>query len=295
MLDGLFTQAVLPACLFIIMLGMGLSLTKNDFYQVAKFPKAVLIGTLGQMLVLPIVGFTIAYFFMPDAALAVGLVLLAACPGGTTSNLVTHMAKGDLALSISLTAISSMLTLVTIPLIVGVALLTFSNLETQVELPVTKMVGALLLLTLIPVSLGMWVRSRKPNQSLIWSKYIGRFSSVFLLLLIVLVCVSEYQTLDEHILNAGPATLALNVTMMLTAWWVARIAKLNEAQSTSITIEIGIQNSTLAMLIATAFLQSPAMAIPAAVYSVIMFASSAVLIYLRHPSTGASKRVVTES
>lgn len=295
MLDGLFTQAVLPACLFIIMLGMGLSLTKNDFYQVAKFPKAVLIGTLGQMLVLPIVGFTIAYFFVPDAALAVGLVLLAACPGGTTSNLVTHMAKGDLALSISLTAISSMLTLVTIPLIVGVALLTFSNLETQVELPVTKMVGALLLLTLIPVSLGMWVRSRQPNQSLIWSKYIGRFSSVFLLLLIVLVCVSEYQTLDEHILNAGPATLALNVTMMVTAWLVARIAKLNEAQSTSITIEIGIQNSTLAMLIATAFLESPAMAIPAAVYSVIMFASSAVLIYLRHPSTGASKRVVTES
>lgn len=294
MLNGLFTQAVLPACLFIIMFGMGLSLTKKDFYQVAKFPKAVLIGTVGQMLVLPVVGFAIAYFFMPDAALAVGLVLLAACPGGTTSNLVTHMAKGDLALSISLTAISSILTLVSIPIIVGLALLTFSNLETQVELPVTKMVGALLLLTLIPVSLGMWVRSFKPNQALGWSKHIGRFSTVFLLALIVFVAVSEYKTLDEHIMNAGPATLALNIIMMVTAWLVARMAKLNEAQSTSITIEIGIQNSTLAMLIATAFLSSPAMAIPAAVYSVIMFASSAVLIYLRHPETSVGKKVAAE-
>lgn len=286
MLDGLFTQAVLPVCLFIIMFGMGLSLTKQDFYQVAKFPKAVLIGVVGQMLVLPAVGFAIAYVLLPtEAAMAVGLVLVAACPGGTTSNLITHMAKGDLALSISLTAISSLLTLVSIPLVVGLALLTFSDLETQVELPVSKMIGALLVLTLIPVSLGMWVRSRKPVQAVDWSRYLGRFSTVFLLALIVFVSISEYKTMDEHIKNVGPATLALNITMMLMAWLVARLAKLNEAQSTSITIEIGIQNSTLAMLIATAFLSNPAMAIPAAIYSVIMFASSAVLIYLRRPSS----------
>lgn len=294
MLDGLFTQAVLPACLFIIMFGMGLSLTKKDFYQVARFPKAVLIGTVGQMLVLPVVGFAIAYFFIEEAALAVGLILLAACPGGTTSNLVTQMAKGDLALSISLTAISSMLTLVSIPLIVGLALLVFADTSTQVELPVAKMIGALLVLTLMPVSLGMWVRSRKPNRALIWSGYLGRFSTVFLIVLILFVVISEYQTLDEYILSAGSAALALNVIMMLSAWLVAHFAKLNDAQSTSITIEIGIQNSTLAMLIATAFLGSPAMAIPAAVYSVIMFATSAVLIYLRHPSTGVSKGVTSE-
>ncbi len=285
MLSGMFTQVVLPLCLFIIMFGMGLSLTKGDFAQVARFPKAVVIGTLGQMLVLPLVGFGIAYGFMDNPALAVGLVLLAACPGGTTSNLVTQLAKGDLALSISLTAISSIATLVTIPLIVGLALLVFSNQDTQVPLPVTKMVGALLVLTLIPVALGMWVRSRRPNQAINASRYIGRFSTVFLLLLIIFVGASEYATLHQHVQEVGPVTLALNVTMMLTAWAVARLARLNPAQSTSITIEIGIQNSTLAMLIATTFLASPAMAIPAAVYSVMMFATSAVLIALRHPAS----------
>src|SRR5690606_15131194 len=141
MTSSIFSQLILPISLFVIMFGMGLSLTTTDFKRVAVYPKAVLVGVVGQMVLLPAVGFLIAAVLLDQPALAVGLVLLAACPGGTTSNLITHEARGDLALSVTLTAIVSVVTIMTIPLITGIAMRVFADVSTHVSLPVGQMMA----------------------------------------------------------------------------------------------------------------------------------------------------------
>ncbi|WP_111493496.1 MULTISPECIES: bile acid:sodium symporter family protein [Marinobacter] len=282
MTSSVFSQVILPLSLFVIMFGMGLSLRVADFTRVARFPRAVLLGSVGQMLLLPLMGFAVAAWLLPTPALAIGLVLLAACPGGTTSNLVTYLARGDLALSVSLTAISSLLTLVTIPLITGLAFVAFADARTQVEVPVSTMMGALFLITLLPVMLGMGVRARAERVAAWLEPKVNVFGALFLVFLIVVIVAQQGETMITQVADTGLATLVLNAGMMGIGFGLARAFRLNADQSTSITLEIGIQNSTLAILVATTFLGNAQMAVPAAVYSLVMYLSGAAVVGWRY-------------
>lgn len=271
----------MPLCLFIIMTGMGFSLVPADFARVLVYPRAVVLGLLGQLILLPLCGFLIAAFLVQDPALAVGIMLLAACPGGTTSNMVTHLAKGDLALSITLTAVSSLFTFISIPLVLGLSLDYFLAGGTQPELPVLRTMATLFAITLLPVSLGMLIRQYASGFAIRMEPYLNRFALLFLVFLIVSVCVQQREILASAILSAGPATLLLNVLTMMLGYFLSRRLRLDPEQTTSITLEIGIQNSALAMLIATTLLENPAMALPPGIYSLVMYLTGGFVVGLR--------------
>jgi BASS family bile acid:Na+ symporter len=277
---NIVTQVVLPLCLFIIMAGMGMSLVLSDFSRVLLYPKAVIIGLCGQLLLLPVCGFLIAAFFVSDPVLALGIMLLSVCPGGTTSNLVTHLAKGDLALSITLTAVSSLFTFISIPLVMALAFEYFSNEQMHFKLPVMQTIGGLFLVTILPVSIGMAIRNFKPQLALKLEKHLNRFAMVFLVVLVLGIGIQQHKVLIEALQHVGPSVFMLNVISMMIGFMLARWFKLNIAQTTSISLEIGIQNSTLAMLIATTLLQSPEMALPPAIYSMVMFLTGGFVMVL---------------
>lgn len=281
MTSSIFSQLVLPLSLFIIMFGMGLSLQRQDFARVVKYPKAVTIGLLGQMVLLPAMGFLIAALFLGTPGLAVGLVLLAACPGGTTSNLIAYHARGDLALSVTLTAITSVLTIITIPIVVGLALATFKDTAVPIELPINRMVLTLFLITLLPILLGMLVRGLRAQLAQRLEPKISAFGAIFLGLLIIIILYEQGDSLLGQLASAGPTALLLNVVMMAIGCMLAVWFNLNDRQRASIIVEIGVQNSTLAILIASTVLNDGTIALPAAMYSLAMYLTGGSFIIWR--------------
>lgn len=283
---------VLIAALFIIMFGMGLTLTPADFARVVKYPKAVILGLVNQLIMLPIVGFALAYGFGLDPVLSVGLMILAACPGGATSNLITHLSKGDTALSVSLTAIASLITIFTIPLIISLSLDYFMGSNQEVELDIAKVFGQLLVIIVIPVSLGMWLRAKREHFAAKMEKPVKVASAIVLALVIVGLIVKEKENVLSYFEQAGVLALSLNLITMFLGFISAKLFRLSLAQTITISIESGIQNGTMAIGIATIALSSSAMAIPAAIYSLIMFGTGFAIIFL---GTNNSAKAVQES
>ncbi|MEO0431568.1 MAG: bile acid:sodium symporter family protein [Cyanobacteria bacterium J06656_5] len=274
--SSFLTAVFLPLALFIIMLGMGLGLTIADFKRILVEPKAVILGLMAQMILLPLVGVALASIFSLSPELAVGVMILAACPGGPTSNLVTYLAKGNVALSITLTAISSLLTVFTIPLVVNLAMKLFLDAETALQLPFITTVVQIAVITLIPVSLGMVLHSKVPSFANRVEKYVKWLSLFFLGLIIVGLLVKERANVAGFFLQAGGVTLVLMIITMALGYAIATLAQLDNRSATAITVEVGIQNGTLAIAIASAptFLNNPTMAIPAAIYALLMFVVS---------------------
>ena len=274
--SSFLTAVFLPLALFIIMLGMGLGLTIADFKRILVEPKAVILGLMAQMILLPLVGVALASIFSLSPELAVGVMILAACPGGPTSNLVTYLAKGNVALSITLTAISSLLTVFTIPLVVNLAMKLFLDAETALQLPFITTVVQIAVITLIPVSLGMVLHSNVPSFANRVEKYVKWLSLFFLGLIIVGLLVKERANVAGFFLQAGGVTLVLMIITMALGYAIATLAQLDNRSATAITVEVGIQNGTLAIAIASAptFLNNPTMAIPAAIYALLMFVVS---------------------
>ena len=277
--SGILTTLILPASLFIIMLGMGLSLTIQDFRNVVKYPKAFAIGIVNQLVLLPIIGFLLLFIFKMDPILSVGFMLLAACPGGVTSNLISHVAKADTALSISLTAVTSFITVLTIPLIVNFALGYFMSENQEIQLPIVKTIVQIIGITVLPVSLGMFIRKRLPEFSDRMEKPARTASTVIFVLIFLGIVFTNLDILQENIGKLGLATLTLNVITMLTGYIIARALQLNLPQTLSIAIESGIQNGTLAIVIASSILQNADMSLPAAIYSLPMFLTGGIIMY----------------
>lgn len=271
--SNILTALFLPLALGIIMLGMGLSLTIADFKRVAIYPKATIIGLSNQLILLPLIAFGILYLFPMKPELAVGFMVLAACPGGATSNLLSHLAKGDTALSITLTAISSVITVFTIPLIINYSMEVFLGEGLFVKLPVLETMGQIFIVTVIPVSIGMWIKSKKPKLAERFQKPVKIASAIFIVLIILGAILKERENLLPFFAQVGLPAFFLNLVTLLVGFGSARLLKLNGPQSASISIESGIQNGTLAIAIATSsvLLNNPQMAIPPAVYSLIMF------------------------
>jgi BASS family bile acid:Na+ symporter len=288
--DSILTTVVLPVSLAIIMLGMGLSLVIGDFRRIIQYPKAAFIGFTNQLILLPIIGFLLANAFQLSPPMAVGLMILAACPGGVTSNLITHVAKGDIALSITLTAIASLVTVFTIPLIATYSLDYFMNDgTTQVELDLVKTILQIMAITVIPVSIGMLVNHFRPEFAKKMERPMRTASTIIFVAVVVGIIVANKDIIVESFQEVGPVSLALNVITMALGFFAARLFSLNLKQSISITIESGIQNGTLAIVIATTILERSDIAIPGAVYGLLMFFTGGFIMWYfgkRQPEEG---------
>ena len=266
----------LPVALGIIMLGLGLSLSLADFARVAKFPKPVLIGLGCQLLLLPLVCFFLVQAFGLAPALAVGMMLLAASPGGTTANLYSHLAHGDVALNITLTAVNSVIAILTMPFIVNLSLAYFMDGDQAIPLQFAKVVQVFVIV-LGPVAIGMWLRSRFPGFAARMEKPVKIVSALFLLIIILLAVVKDWQTFVDYAPLVGGAALAFNLISLAVGYYVPRLCKLSLRQAVAIGMEIGIHNGTLAIALALSplLLNNSTMAIPAAIYSIIMFFTAA--------------------
>jgi BASS family bile acid:Na+ symporter len=246
---------------------------------VAKYPKAAAIGLVNQMILLPVVAFFLIGLFPISPELAVGMMVLAACPGGVTSNLITHLCKGDIALSISLTAITSCLVLITIPLIVNFSMEHFMGAGEFIKLPVMQTIGQIFGVTLVPVGLGMLVRSKKPSVAAKADRPVRIFSTVIFVVIVLAAVLKERENLVAHFVMAGPVALSLNLATMALGFGAASIFKLNLPERISIMIESGIQNGTLGIMVTATLLQNSAMTVAPALYSLIMFLTGFVLIF----------------
>lgn len=271
---------ILAIALIIIMFGMGLSLTKNDFIRLFQEPKAMLVGLTNQIILLPIIAYLLLSVLNVGTDIAIGVMILAACPGGPTSNLVTYLAKGDVGLSVSLTTANSLITIFTIPFVVEVSLSHFLDANEMIEINKLQTVIQIFTIVIIPVTMGMVVKNIKPAFADMMNKPVKIISAAVLFLVIIALVLKKKEAIIPYLQQAGLATLALNITSMLVGFMTSKIFKLNLAQSMTISIESGIQNGTMAIAIASGVLMNENYAIAPAVYSLIMFLTSGVIIAL---------------
>lgn len=274
----LVNTTVIPLCLFLIMMGMGLSLVVNDFKRVVKYPKAVGIGLTNQLILLPIIGFALASIMPLQPEYAVGVMLLVLCPGGTTSNLFTYLAKGDVALSVTMTAIASIITVFSIPIVLSFSLVHFMGAGNEFQLPVLKTMITLIALTIVPISLGMLIKRFAPKVADNSQVFVSRFGVMFLTLLVVFLTYVQRDIVIDAFIATGPVSLLLNLSTMALGYYTSKWFGLNLAQRTSITLEVGLQNSTLSIFMALTLLGNYQMSMTPAIYTLVMFLTAGILV-----------------
>jgi BASS family bile acid:Na+ symporter len=268
---------VIPVCIFLIMMGMGLSLVTDDFKRVLKYPKAVAIGLTNQLLLLPIIGFGLANIMPLEPEYAVGVMLLVLCPGGTTSNMFSHLAKGDVALSVTMTAVASLITVFTIPVVLNYSLIHFMGQGNEFQLPILTTMFSLMKLTIVPIVIGMMIRRYAPKIAESTQVHVSRFGILFLTLLIIFLTYIQQDIVIPALIAAGPVSIILNISTMLLGYYSSKLFRLNLAQRTSITIEVGLQNSTLSMFMALTLLANYKMSFTPAIYTLTMLFTAGIL------------------
>ena len=277
---GIVIDVFLPLALAFIMFALGLGLTGNDFLRVTKQPRDFFVGAFSQIILLPIIAFILVKIWPIAPELAIGVMIIAAAPGGVTSNLLTSFAKGDVALSVSLTAIISLLCVITIPFIVltSVGLLADSSIAQDISL--IGIARNMFLIVTVPVILGMLFRRFASAIALTFEPIAKKISTVLFVLVLLGAIAAERENVVSYFAQAGLITLVLNVVMMVVAYFVAHSLASGTKQKKCITIECGLQNGTLAIFVATSIFGGGMYVIPAATYSLIMFATSLIFIYL---------------
>jgi BASS family bile acid:Na+ symporter len=260
----------LPIALGIIMFGLGLSLTPGDFVRIGRRPKAVTIALACQLILLPLVCFGLVLAFRLPPVLAVGMMLLAASPGGTTANLYSHLFRGDVALNISLTAINSVVAVITLPIVVNLSLAYFDPDGGQVGLQLKKTIEVFLIV-LGPVALGMMVRSLRPAFAAAMDKPVRIASVVILTLVIIGSVAAQIDILTAHFAAIAGVVVTFCVVSLGIGFLVPRLLKVDRPQSIASAFEVGLHNATLAIVIAQSVLRNADMSMPAAVYGVLMF------------------------
>jgi len=277
---NIVTDVILPLALAFIMFVLGLGLTGTNFLRVIKQPRDFFVGALSQVILLPVIAFILVKIWPIAPELAIGVMIIAAAPGGVTSNLLTSFAKGDVALSISLTAIISLFSVITIPFIVltSVELLGGSNITQDISL--FSMSRDMFLIVTVPVILGMLLRKFSSGVALKLEPIAKKVSIALFVLVLLGAIAAERENVISYFAQAGPITLILNVVMMIVAYYVAQFLASGTKQKKCITIECGLQNGTLAIFVATSIFGGGMYVIPAATYSLIMFATSLIFVYL---------------
>jgi BASS family bile acid:Na+ symporter len=272
---------LLPAALGIIMFGLGLSLSAGDFSRVLIYPKAVLVGLFCQMIVLPAICFGIAKLFNLTPELAVGLILLSAAPGGVTSNLFSHLAKGDVILSITLTAVSSLLCIFTLPLIVNFSMQLFMDESKSIPLQFSKVLQIFAII-LLPVSAGMILHRKNFSLAKKLQKPVKIFSLLFLVVLILTQVIKEWRNLASYWQQTGLAVLIINMLTMAVGFFMPLVFSISKKQSIAISMGAGIRNGALAITIAMSpsLLNNSTIAIPPALYSIVMYFTASLFAYI---------------
>ncbi|MFX4286720.1 bile acid:sodium symporter family protein [Janibacter sp. G349] len=259
----------LPIAIGIVMLGLGLSLTRADFTRVREAPRAVVVALGLQMLFLPVLAYGLIRLFDLDPLLAVGVMLLAAAPGGTTAGMFSYLFRGDVALNITLTALNSILCIVTLPLITGWAVNHFDAGSEGVGVQLGKF-ASVVAVVLVPVAIGMWIRSARPTIAERAERPIRIFAIVFLVLVAIGAIVAERDNVVDYAQSAGVVVALLCGLSLTLGYVVARLLRLSRPQGVATAFEVGIHNTTLAMTLALSVMGSTEIAIPAAVYSIVM-------------------------
>tara|TARA_B100000900_G_scaffold149633_1_gene127122 strand:- start:3718 stop:4563 length:846 start_codon:yes stop_codon:yes gene_type:complete len=272
------TDVVLPIALAFIMFTLGLGLSFSDFTKVAKNPKNFLIGLVSQLIFLPIVALIIVFIWPLQPELAIGLILIAAAPGGVTSNILTSFAKGDVALSISLTAIMSLLSVISVPIVLGVSMGFISD-KTLGSISLTGIALSMFLIVTLPVLLGMIFRASLSYLTKLIERPAKLISTLLFILVLIGAIVAERENLIEYFSQTGLVVLLLNILMMVIAYYWAKAFGTGPAQQKAISLECGLQNGTLAIFVGTSVFGGGLYIIPAATYSVTMYLTSLIFIY----------------
>lgn len=267
----------LPIALAVIMIGIGLTLSVADFRREARQPRGMVVGSIGQVLLTPLAGFAIVAVLDLDPVIGVGVIIAAACPGGTTSNLIAFLGRGNVALSIVMTVIASVVTIVTLPLFTEVALDWQLGVDGGVEVPLGRTIGLLFGVILIPVLIGMVVRARNVALAARVERAVSIFGAVVLIGLIIGIAIGIGDDIPRYLRQAGPAMVLLNLAGMGIGWFSGRAAGLVWTDRLTLAMELGVKNSTLGILLATLLSNDFAYAVPSAVLGLVMYVSAAVL------------------
>ena len=276
---GIITDVVLPLSLAFIMFSLGLALKSSDFTRVIKQPKDFLIGAFSQIIILPLVALIIVMLWPLSPELAIGVMLIAAAPGGATSNIITSFAKGDVALSVSLTAIISLLCVITIPIIVLFSLNILMDTSTAKSISIGDIAIKMFLIVTVPVIIGMLFRKFLNSISISFEPLAKKISAVLFVLVLLGAIVAEKDNVVSYFAQAGLVTLILNLLMMIIAFYIGKLFASGISQQKTITVECGLQNGTLAIVVATTLFDGGLYLIPAATYSLIMFFTSLIYVY----------------
>ncbi len=277
---GVITEVFLPLSLAFIMFSMGLALTVEDFRRVVVQPKSFAVGAFAQVVLLPGIAYIIVLVSPVKPIFAIGLMILAACPGGVTSNLLTHLAKGDTALSVTLTAVISVVGVVTIPFIVNFALSQFAGATEEVALPIANTIFGIFLITTVPVAMGMALKHSVSGLADSIEPHARIIATILFVTIVIGAIISQWENLPRYFKEAGLVTLALNLIMMAVGFYIARAFVLGRRQGIAISLETGLQNATLAILIGTTLLDDIRLAIPGAIYGLLMFVTAGVYVIL---------------
>jgi bile acid:Na+ symporter, BASS family len=280
---GVVTEVFLPLALAVIMLGMGMTLTPDDFRRVARAPKAVAVGLAGHILLVPLLAVLVVvgfhYAFGTQESILIGLLLLASCPAGTTSNVVTYLARADAALSVTVTTVNSLVAVATTPLLfLGMARLLFGDVE-SIQVSIAEMVGLVLLIVVLPIVLGLLLRRARPRLAAAAERPF-RIASSLLLAFVIAVAVYENRVGFWGLAaDAVPISLALNVLALAGGLWLGRLVGLKDFQARAVSIEAGFQNGTLGIALAATQLDNAVAALVPAFYSLTMFVTGAMVAY----------------
>ena len=273
-------QILLPISLAIIMFGMGLSLVSGDFTRLFTYPKAVLVGLCNQLLFLPLIGFVIVVLFGLNPSMAIGVMIISICPGGPTSNLITQVSRGNIGLSVTLTALSSLITVFTIPILLSKFIAYFSgDTDVVIQIPILETMLQILVITVIPVSIGMMIRKRREAFALHMEKPMRTASTVLFVIIFLIIIIANKDNLIQAMKEVGLPTLLLNLSTMGLGYLSAKLFGIKGKSQISITIESGIQNGTLAFVIATTMLNNLEMGLPTGAYSIWMFLTGGILMW----------------
>ena len=270
---------IAPLCLAIIMFILGLGLTINDFLRVIKYPKNFLVGFICQVILLPIIAFILINLITLTPEIALGVMIIAAAPGGVTSNVLTKFANGDVALSVSLTAIVSLISIATVPFIVFYSA-NFLEIEILKEITMNSIAIKMFFVVTAPVLLGMIIRKLKQDLVMAYESLFQKISIILFLIVFAAIWVEEWGEIMSYIKTAGLISIILNITMIIIGFYVAKFLVSGIAQRKSIALECGLQNGTLAVYVATQLFDQKVYLFPTAAYALIMFVTSIFFVLL---------------
>lgn len=276
----MITQVAIPAGLAVIMFAMGLTLTWGDFRLVFSRPRAVAVGLLCKMVVLPLLAFALVALFRPRPEFAVGLIILAACPGGITANLLTHLAGGATALAVSLTAFTSVVDTITVPFVVNLALHVFAGQQEAVALPIGRMSAGLFAVATLPLLLGMTLNRWRPALAARIERVARPVATLVFALIVVGAFVSQARIMWDNAAEVLPPALLLNAGCMAVAVLLGRLGGLERRETIAVTLETGLQNGALGIFVAATLLGSQAMMVPSIVYALVMNVTAIAFILL---------------